>query len=176
MAPAALETKALLIIDAVREEFSDATHNTFACRISTGQSLVERCSDDREPAGTAGPPMLQLLRGERISDVVLIGTRYFGGTKLGIGGLTRAYRECARVALEQAVLIEKEQSCRCSVSVSYSEQGALARHIQALGGEIINIDYSDTVTVTVVIPSRNSEKLRETVADLSRGRVRIDWK
>lgn len=175
MAPASLEAEAYRLIDALREEFTGATHNTYAFRVGGASSPVERCSDDREPAGTAGPPMLQLLRGEGVFNVVVVGTRFFGGTKLGIGGLTRAYRECARAALQQATIIEKEQTCSCNISVSYGEQGSLARHIQSMGGEIITIDYSDQVTVTAVIPRRHAETLREAVADLSRGRGRIEW-
>ena len=104
-APVTGEEIAAQFIEGIRTEFPDATHHTYAYRIGAGGSLVERAFDDREPAGTAGRPMLQLLEGEGLSDTAVVGTRYFGGIKLGIGGLTRAYRHCARACIEQACLL-----------------------------------------------------------------------
>ena len=116
------------------QEFSGATHHAYAIRIGAGPATVERANDDREPAGTAGPPMLQVLQGAGLSDIIVVGTRYFGGVKLGIGGLTRAYRDCAKLCLEQADLVEKEQQARYRIELSYEDIGAAMRHIETMGG------------------------------------------
>ena len=84
---------------AVRDEMPDANHHVYAYRIGYGNSVIEGMSDDGEPSGTAGPPVLAVLRGTNIGDVIVIVTRYFGGTKLGTGGLVRAYSEAARLGL-----------------------------------------------------------------------------
>ncbi len=169
LAPAATEARALKFIDSLKVAFADATHNTYAYRIGTGPALIERAHDDREPAGTAGPPMLQVLQGAGVSDTVVVGTRYFGGVKLGIGGLTRAYRQCARGCLEQAVLTAKEQLSRYRLTVAYSELGPLTRHIESLGGEIIEVNYTDQASVKAAVPSRLAEPLIEGFLELTRG-------
>ncbi len=92
--------EARAFIDALRQEFADATHNVYAFRVGYGASVTEGMSDDGEPSGTAGRPALAVLRGADLGDVVLVITRYFGGTKLGTGGLVRAYTHSAQEALE----------------------------------------------------------------------------
>jgi uncharacterized YigZ family protein len=170
LAPAATEARAQKFIDSLKAAFADATHNTYAYRIGTGPALIERAADDREPAGTAGLPMLQVLQGAGVSDSVVVGTRYFGGVKLGIGGLTRAYRQCARGCLEQASLSEKEQLSRYLLTTAYSELGPLSRHIESLGGEIIKVNYTDMAMVTAMVPTRLSDELLTGFRELSRGR------
>lgn len=159
-------------IEAVKAEFPDATHHAFAYRFGAGMALVERCSDDREPPGTAGPPMLQLLKKEGISDIVVVAARYFGGTRLGVGGLVRAYRACARTCLEQATLIRRERYSYYRLVVDYPGHGALERHIGALGGEIISVDYSGAVTLVVALPYRAADSFQKGFLEISRGRGR----
>ncbi len=168
LAPAANESSAREIISSVAAEFPDATHHAYAYRI--GSALIERSSDDREPAGTAGPPMLQVLKGKNVSDVIVIGTRYFGGTKLGIGGLTRAYRDCALRSLEDADLRKKEPLDRYLLKLAYEDLGAVTRLIESLDGAITGIDYSDSVMIKVQIPIRNSTALLQGFDSASRGR------
>lgn len=174
MAPAATEEAARRFVEDVKAEFSGATHHAYAYRIGSGAFLVERAFDDREPAGTAGPPMLQVLRGEAISGAVAVGTRYFGGIKLGIGGLVRAYRDCARACLKQASLVVREELCRYRLTVSYAELGSLLRHIETLGGEIVKVDYSGAVSVTAALPCRNTAALEKGFTGLSRGQGRME--
>ena len=170
LAPVVDETAARQIIDAVNAEFPDATHNTYAYRIGAGNSLIERAFDDREPTGTAGAPMLQILKGNNIADAVVIATRYFGGTKLGIGGLTRAYRDCARLSLEKAVLINREPLETIQITLNYEDLGAVTRLLESLGGKVLDVDYSDLVTMRVQIPTRESEKLFNGFESACRGR------
>lgn len=172
LAPVSDEERARRFIESLKDQYAGATHNTYAYRTGAGGALVERAGDDREPAGTAGLPMLQALQGAGVSDAVVAGTRYFGGVKLGIGGLTRAYRQCARECLARAVLMPKEQMACYRLKVTYSELGAVNRHIESLGGEIIDVDYTGEATLTVALPARLSEELIRGFVELSRGRGR----
>ncbi len=170
LAPADDEKIVLDIIKQVSAEFTDATHHTYAYRIGSGRAMLERSSDDREPAGTAGAPMLQVLQGNNVSDALVIGTRYYGGTKLGIGGLTRAYRDCARQALADANLKKKEILIKYSLQMAYEDLGSVTRLIETLQGIIIGTDYSDTVSVIVQIPACQSEALQQGFDSACRGR------
>ena len=172
MSPAGTEPAARAVLDSVKSEFPDATHHAYAYRLGAGAALIERAGDDREPAGTAGLPMLQVLKGALLGDVIVVGTRYFGGVKLGIGGLTRAYRDCARFCLEQAVVVELEQRTCYRISLPYEAIGAVSRHIETLGGEIISVDYGAAVTLLAAVSPRLAAALRQGLADLSKGRCR----
>ncbi len=168
-APAESEPAAERILEKVRAEFPDATHHAFAYRIGAGGALLERAFDDREPAGTAGLPMLQLLQGEGLSDLIVVATRYFGGIKLGIGGLTRAYRQCARACLEEAALVQRERLCHCRLTVSYGDIGPLLRQLEAQGAEIIATDYAAEVSVTAALPYRTAGAMQKKFVELTRG-------
>ncbi len=158
------------ILADITAEFPDATHHTFAYRIGIGSSLVERFSDDREPAGTAGRPILQALQGNNVSDAGLIGTRYFGGTRLGIGGLKRAYRDCARLCLEEAVLKKKEQVEAYQLQLCYEDLRKVTRLLESLEGEVNESFYSDKVLLKVSVPVRTGEKLQQGFNSACRGR------
>ncbi len=170
LTPVADEETASKIIDQVGTEFHDATHHAYACRVGSGSAIVERSSDAREPAGTAGAPMLQILQGSNVSDALVIGTRYFGGTRLGIGGLTRAYRDCARLALEDAVLRKKEPFAEYSLKIAYEELGALTRLVETLEGTVLGLNYSDSVIMHVQLPARESEAFKQGFNSICRGR------
>lgn len=168
-APAAGEEGARHFIERVREEFPDATHHAYAYRVREGGSLVERSCDAREPAGTAGLPMLQLLQGRKLSGVAVVGTRYFGGVKLGVGGLTRAYRQCARDCIDRGEVVVREKLHYCRLTVSYEQIGALLRLLESLQGEISGTDYGTAVTVTAALPYRTVETARKRFDEISRG-------
>lgn len=170
LAPAESEAAGSEILNTISAEFPDATHHSYAFRIGTGSALIERSSDDGEPAGTAGAPMLQILQGRNVSDALVVGTRYFGGTKLGIGGLTRAYRECARLSLEKAVLKTKEPLDSFQLQLAYEDLGAVTRLLESLEGEIIKAAYSEKVILEVSIPARSSESLARGFESACRGR------
>ena len=169
LAPAASVEEALDFVDTIKAEFHDATHNTYAYRIGAGSSLQERAHDNREPAGTAGQPMLQALQGANISDAVVVGTRYFGGVKLGLGGLTRAYRNCVRESLALATLVERVPRVRFRIDAAYAALGAVTRHIESLSGEIISVEYGESVVVTASLPERLAEKASGGLEELLRG-------
>lgn len=168
-APVTGEEGARKFIDRIREEFPDATHHTHAYRVREGGSVVERAYDAREPSGTAGLPMLQLLQGRELTALAVVGTRYFGGIKLGVGGLTRAYRRCARDCIDRGELVEREQLFYCRLTVSYEAIGALLRQLESLQGEIIGTDYSTNVSVVAALPCRLAGTMKERFNEISRG-------
>jgi uncharacterized YigZ family protein len=167
--PVASEEAVNAALAAVRAEFPDATHHTYAYRVGAGSTLIERSSDDREPAGTAGSPMLQVLQCGNISDALIVATRYFGGTKLGIGGLTRAYRDCARLPLAEAVLVMREPLSLIFLTLRYEDLGAVSRLLETLSGTVINVDYGASVTMLVQLPTRSSEEFINSFESSCRG-------
>ena len=174
LAPVCSMQKAKEFIEKIRAEFPDATHHTYAYRIGAGSALVEQASDDREPAGTAGAPILQYLQGHLISDAVLVATRYFGGTKLGIGGLTRAYRNCARIACEAAHLDLKEPLVKYTLQFKYEELGAVTRLVESLGGRVLDVVYGDAVGLTLELPLRSSCSFQERYKAVCRGGGKLE--
>ncbi|MFU8794387.1 MAG: IMPACT family protein [Dethiobacteria bacterium] len=173
LAPAETEEQAREIIFNISKEFPDATHHAYAYRICADTGLIERTSDDHEPAGTAGPPMLQVLQGNNISNAVVVATRYFGGTKLGIGGLTRAYRDCARLSIEDAVLVSREFFNSFLLRIAYEDYGAVTRLVEAHEGKIVSVEYTDDVTVTVTLPVRTTESFSSGFESTCRGRGKL---
>ncbi|MBN1318557.1 MAG: YigZ family protein, partial [Anaerolineales bacterium] len=129
VAPALTVDQAKEFISRIRNEFADASHNVPAFLIGYGSSVTAHCSDDGEPSGTAGRPVLSVLRGSGLGDVVLVITRYFGGTKLGTGGLVRAYSEAARQVLDLAPRAVKVATQTLLVVVPYSLYEQLGRLI-----------------------------------------------
>lgn len=168
-APTESEERAKQFIEEVSEEFPEANHHTYAYRIGVGSGLIERISDDREPAGTAGPPMLQVLQGNNISNALVVATRYFGGTKLGIGGLTRAYRECARLSIEGSNLVCREPVETCMLKFHYEYYGAVSRLIQAHEGNILSVKYTAEVKITLNLPFRVIEFFKKDFKSACRG-------
>ncbi len=174
LAPVSDEQAAAGALADVRVEFPDATHHVYAYRIGLGAAMIERASDDREPAGSAGAPMLQVLQGKNISDALAIGTRYFGGTKLGIGGLTRAYRDCARLTLGEARLVKKEPMQTYRLEISYENVGTVNRLLQAQEAVIIEAQYTDRVVLVFTIPTRRSEALQKAVVAATRDQFSLN--
>ncbi|MDW7652460.1 MAG: YigZ family protein [Bacillota bacterium] len=170
------EEEAKAFIEEVSGEFSDATHNAFAYKVGVGDGAVCRQSDAAEPAGTAGAPMLQAIEHAGLTNVAVVGTRYFGGVKLGIGGLVRAYRACAEAGLAEAG--KKTEICyeALCVQVPYDEMGAVMRELAVVGGEVDKIDYTaDGVNVICRVPLNAAALLKEQIADVTRGKAKVEF-
>ncbi len=168
------EAAARYFIAKVSEEFNNATHNVFAYRIGSGDNAICRQSDAGEPAGTAGAPMLQTIDKAGVTNVTVVGTRYFGGVKLGIGGLVRAYRSCAEAGLEQAGLVTQILLQNVTVRVSYEMVGSLLRELPAYAGEMAAIDYGESqVSVRCLLPLSRVESFAEKLQDMTRGRALV---
>lgn len=170
------EAAARSLVAAARSIYPDARHHCSAF-ILPGQGAVniERSSDDGEPAGTAGIPMLDTLRGAGLTNVAAVVTRYFGGTLLGRGGLVRAYAEAVEAALAQTPVATWGQLRRASVEVPHAVAGRFEAELRARGVEVTGTDYAAAATVHVAIAPERSEFLTELVSSLSAGKLSPTW-
>ena len=164
--PVTAEEDALSYIEKVRKEHWDATHNVWAYVIGASR---ERYSDDGEPQGTAGLPVLDAIRKAGLRDALVVVTRYFGGVKLGAGGLVRAYTQSATLALGAGRIIQRRPYLSFDVIAEYSLTGKIKRELGNRGYILKNITYLEKVTLTVLIPPEENEALRALVAELTAG-------
>ena len=156
------EEEALEILGRIKEEHRSATHNCHAYIIGE-DGLTQRYSDDGEPSGTAGIPMLEVLKKEEMRNVLVIVTRYFGGTKLGAGGLVRAYTEGVVKALDEAKRCERKNFTRIKITHDYTFHGAIVNLPANENYKIIEENYTDKVEVTIDIGEDKSilDKIRD---------------
>jgi uncharacterized YigZ family protein len=169
--PAFSVEQARAFIDRIKDEFADATHNVPAYLVGHGASIIAHCSDDGEPSGTAGPPALAVLRGSGLGDVVVVVTRYFGGTKLGTGGLVRAYGEAVREVLAALPRAAKVPTNTISVEVPYSLFEPMRRLIAQHRGQTLEETFAGHVTMTARLPQDQLPDLQRALQELSRGQI-----
>jgi len=155
-----------------RKSLHDATHHPFAYRLGEGGSAW-RAVDDGEPAGSAGRPILAAIDGAGLSDVLVVVTRYFGGTKLGVGGLARAYREAAGAALARGGRAVRVISALIDVAVAHERVGPAMHAIAGAGGKILSSRYDAEVLLAVEIRRSRLEGLRAALQEATRGAIRI---
>lgn len=167
------EEDAVSVLETIRKKFYDATHHCFAYRVGLGGNIMFRYSDDGEPSGTAGKPIYDRLEGQNLSNLILIVTRYYGGTKLGTGGLTHAYSDASRLVLEKAGVLEKFITEQIPMVVQFSDYSVVERVINQSGGKIIESDYSDIVKLTMEIRLSLMEQLKNSLVDVTSGRIKI---
>jgi uncharacterized YigZ family protein len=158
----------------VREEFADATHNVPVYLVGHGATVVAHCGDDGEPSGTAGRPALAVLRGSGLGDVAVVVTRYFGGTKLGTGGLVRAYGDAVRAVLEILPRAAKVPTHVLVVVTPYSFFERLRLLIAEHGGQILNEEFAADVTVTARLTVERYPAFRSALQEASAGRLQAD--
>ena len=156
------EEEALEFIKQIKKKYYDARHNVYAYIIGDGS--VKKCSDDGEPSKTAGVPIMQMLEGEHVTDVVCVVTRYFGGTLLGTGGLVRAYTLSAKTGLEHSGVKVLQMANVYIVTVPYSNLSTLEYTIRQHGADMGEKIFSSDVTLKVYIKSEDAEKF---VSDVS---------
>ncbi|TDO84443.1 putative YigZ family protein [Halanaerobium saccharolyticum] len=151
-------------IGEIKEKYSDASHNVSAFRVESTEldrDPVEYFDDDGEPSGSSGPPILEAIRGEALLNTVIVVTRYFGGTKLGIGGLIRAYGDTARLAISEAGVETLKEFYLIEVKTSFDKIGIVLGQLEALKSDIKNTEYSNQgAVVTAIIPTDIKEKLK----------------
>jgi uncharacterized YigZ family protein len=162
--PAADEQAAREVLAGVQKQHSGATHHCWAWRL--GSPPRERSSDAGEPAGTAGVPILQALRGAGLSDVVAVVVRWYGGTKLGKGGLARAYAAAARAALDGLPVVTRVPTVRLAVQVPYERAGAVKRLIHPPEVELAEEEYCNGVRLVLAVQEERHAAVREALADL----------
>ncbi|MEL6342451.1 MAG: YigZ family protein [Myxococcota bacterium] len=153
----------------IQAEHPNATHNAFAWQLTD----AARAGDDGEVRGTAGAPILQHINGAGLVDVAIVVTRYYGGTKLGKGGLIRAYGAAAAAAIDAAEHIEEVTQETLTISCDYKRLGPLQGVIQQLGGTIQHTRYGDDIVLQVSIPTEQTAALRDAIRERSAGRAQI---
>jgi uncharacterized YigZ family protein len=164
LGPAADEGGAKARLGALEREFPDATHHCWAWRL--GDPPRERSSDAGEPAGTAGVPILQVLRGAGLSDVLAVVVRWFGGTRLGKGGLARAYAAAAREALPRLPVAVRVPTARLALRVPYERVGAVKRLVHPPAVELESEEYGEDARLVLTVHEDRMGALREALADL----------
>lgn len=155
----------------MRAEFADASHNVPAYVVGHGNSVIAHCNDDGEPSGTAGRPALAVLQGSGLGDVAVVVTRYFGGTKLGTGGLVRAYSEAVREVLRALPLAERVPTHTVMIAVPYSLFERVRLLVAAHHGEILDEDFAGDVTVTARFAAERLAAFQSALQSLSAGRL-----
>lgn len=162
------EEEALEIIKQKKKEYQDATHNVYAYVI--GENIA-RYSDDNEPQGTAGMPVLNAIRMSGISDVLVVVTRYFGGILLGAGGLVRAYSTAASMSLNSAETVVYEDYRVLDIECSYSDYGKITIEISQIDAIVDSSDFSDNVKIRFAIKEDVAESFIATIIDNFNGRI-----
>ena len=167
------EEEAVAFIEEMKKKYWDARHNCSAFIIGSRGELT-RCSDDGEPSGTAGRPMLEVLTGSGIRNIAVVVTRYFGGTLLGTGGLVRAYTAAASGALQSAELVSMRLVVDCKVRVSYAQFEQAQRIIAAAETRLDEPIFDDAVTLCWRMPAGREETLRTALNELTRGGAEVE--
>ena len=173
-APAFSVEEAKSFILEVKSRFPDASHHVPAFLIGHGNSVTAHCSDDGEPSGTAGRPVLSVVQGSSLGDIVVVVTRYFGGTKLGTGGLVRAYSGAAREVLEVLPRAVKIPTYTVMVVVEYSLFERVRLLVNKHGGKILDEDFGVDVTVTAQFAMDVLEPFQHELRELTQGKVQAE--
>ena len=170
--PIKTEEEAVEFINEIKKKHKDATHNVWAYTVGPTMN-IQRYSDDGEPQGTAGIPTLEVIKKEDLRDVVVVVTRYFGGVKLGAGGLVRAYTKGAKVGLEAAKIIEKVMYKEVKIKVDYNQLGKVQNEIMNLGYFIKDTLYTDEVEIIVYAKLDDVEPLTTRMIDITSATANI---
>ena len=163
---------ALNFISRIKHEFPDASHNCWAYLIgSPGSTDRIGLSDDGEPHGVAGKPMLTIIQHSGIGDIAVVVTRYFGGTKLGKGGMVKAYTQAVKTALEQLKTTEKINWVELSIKVNYRLLDSIERLLPEFESELTDKQFAEQICLTLKLPAENLTYLRTRLTDLSSGQI-----
>ncbi|MCI6120361.1 YigZ family protein [Bariatricus sp. SGI.161] len=168
--PAGSEEEVLAFIESIRKKYWDARHHCFAYVIGERNEL-QRCSDDGEPSGTAGKPMLEVLLGEEIHNVAVVVTRYFGGTLLGTGGLVRAYSAATKQGLASSVIITKILGVKLCISTDYTGLGKIQYILGQRGLQILDSVYTDKVELEALIPENELVAVKAEITEGTNGQA-----
>lgn len=166
------EEDAAAFIEEMRKKYWDATHNCFAYVIGERREIV-RCSDDGEPSGTAGRPMLDVLLGEELYDTAVVVTRYFGGTLLGTGGLVRAYSKAVQEGLACSRVITKYHGVLVEVDTDYNGVGKLQYLFAQRKIPVMDSQYTEAVKMQILIPKGKEEEIKKAVTEATSARAQV---
>lgn len=172
IAPVSHEDEAIAFVNEIRKTYPDARHNVYAYMLRENSAM--RYSDDREPQGSAGMPVLDVIRKSGITDVVVTVTRYFGGVLLGMGGLVRAYTDAAAGAVAAAVPVEIILSALARVTCSYSDYQKILPLLELCRGKVIDTVFDANVTLTVTFPYEDISSVCVKLRDETSGRAVVE--
>ncbi len=161
ISPVSTEEEAREFIESVRKKYHDARHNCFAFLVDEGG--IARTSDDGEPQGTAGHPMLDVLTGESLHNTAVVVTRYFGGTLLGTGGLVRAYTDAVRAGLKKCEILVRESGVKLSLTVAYTDLGKIQYLLEQQEIPVLDCTYGEEVTLTAIAPKAELDKIKAAI-------------
>lgn len=166
------EEEAVAFIEEMKKKYWDARHNCSAFIIGSRGELT-RCSDDGEPGGTAGRPMLEVLTGERLRNAAVVVTRYFGGILLGTGGLVRAYTQAVKEGVKNCTLGSMRFGQELEVVTDYNGIGKVLYLLNQAGIEPASSDYTDKVALRVLVPAEEAERLKKAIVEATLGKAEI---
>lgn len=172
--PVESEAEAVSFINETKKKYWDARHNCSAFVIGKRQELT-RCSDDGEPAGTAGRPMLDVLLKENIHNAAVVVTRYFGGVLLGTGGLVRAYQQATKAGLSASEIIEKKDGAVLFIRTDYTGIGRLQYLFAQEKITVMDTAYEADVLVKAVIPENDKKRIEKTIIEQTNGTAKLEW-
>ena len=170
VSPAETPEEARAFISGIKEKYKDATHNVPAFICGAG-SEHQWASDDGEPQGTSGMPVLKLISAEGLTNVAIVITRYFGGIKLGTGGLARAYTHAAKLGIEAAGICDVKESLLMKYSFDYTYLSKITNYLNEKGWEMSDPEYTDSVSAVISCPTEDAERLKSAVSDMTSGRA-----
>lgn len=171
--PVTEEEQAMRILEETRKKYWDARHHCWAYILGRNPA-AERMSDDGEPAGTAGKPILEVIRGRELTNVLVIVTRYFGGTLLGTGGLVRAYTAAAAEGLNQSESITKIHGIKLKMDTNYTDLGKIQYLLGNRGIHQLEPIYTDRVEMTALVPAEEMGALRTELMEGTNGQIQMD--
>lgn len=172
--PVNTEEEAAAFIGEMKKKYWDARHNCSAFIIGKNQE-ISRCSDDGEPAQTAGRPMLDVLLGQELHNTAVVVTRYFGGVLLGTGGLVRAYQRAVQEGLKNSVVIDQQLGRKLCVGTDYTDLGKLQYLIAQNEITLMDTVYTDKVELVCMVPTEKQVETEKKFVEATGGKARISW-
>jgi uncharacterized YigZ family protein len=171
--PVVTEQEAAEFITQISKKFHDATHHCYAFQVGFHSSVIARYNDAGEPTGTAGMPILTVIKGKELTNIAVVVTRYFGGTKLGKGGLVRAYSDCTRNVLEKCSIVKKYFYQNLSLAFDYNLTGNVMRVISQVNGTVLHSSYDTIASIDVAVRLSLVDKFKTNLVDVTSGKISI---
>ena len=167
------EEEALKNLEKIQKKHYDATHNCYAYIIGKDQ-MIQRFSDDGEPSGTAGMPILEVIKNNNLTNILVVVTRYFGGVKLGAGGLVRAYAKSAAEGIEHSTIVQKKPFSILKASFEYTFFGVIENYLMTEKYRIIDKKFTDNVSITLYVDQEKKEKFKESLVNLTNDNISFE--
>lgn len=155
------------LLKEIRKKYYDARHNCYAYSILTNNGIVNKMSDDGEPSGTAGAPMLNIITKNELTNILVVVTRYFGGILLGTGGLVKAYSEATMQALEKATIVNEEIGYEVEITVLYNEWEKVKYYLEKSNILIIDVKYNEKIVSKIEVTEKEKNKIKELIDECS---------